>query len=289
MNMILIQTAAQLDELLAQADRKNKTLGFVPTMGYLHEGHMSLIQLAKKQNDLVVVSVFVNPTQFAPGEDFESYPRDIERDYKLAMEAGADFIFHPNAEEIYGPGSSTFVEVAEGITQKLCGASRPTHFKGVTTVVNVLFNLVKPDAAYFGQKDAQQVIILKKMVRDLHIPVKLVVCPIIREEDGLARSSRNVYLNTEERKAAIVLNRALGHADTYLHSGREDSADIKTLKQIITEEIESEALAQIDYVEILDGETLDSIDAILPGKEALAAVAVRFGKTRLIDNRIVSL
>jgi pantoate--beta-alanine ligase len=197
--MSLIRTINDLEAWFLGADRRNKTLGFVPTMGYLHEGHCSLIRAAKSQNDLVAVSVFVNPTQFGPGEDFESYPRDIDRDYTLARAAGADVVFSPGVGEVYAPGASTAVEVTGDITNKLCGASRPTHFKGVTTVVSILFNIVRPDKAYFGQKDAQQALIIKKMVRDLRMPVEVIVCPIVREADGLAMSSRNVYLGPEER------------------------------------------------------------------------------------------
>lgn len=287
--MSLIKTAAELGDWFERADRRNKTLGFVPTMGYLHEGHLSLIKEAKAQNDLTAVSIFVNPTQFAPGEDYESYPRNIARDYELARQAGADVIFNPEAEEIYFPGASTAVEVTGDITKKLCGASRPTHFKGVTTVVNILFNIVRPDKAYFGQKDAQQALIIKKMVRDLHMPVKVIVCPIVREADGLAMSSRNVYLSPEERKEALCLNSGLQKAEDYLKSAHTDSRSTKKLIEIIKSHIQGHALAQIDYVSILDGETLDTLESVAPGKPALAAVAVNFGKTRLIDNRMLSI
>lgn len=287
--MSLIKTAAELGDWFERADRRNKTLGFVPTMGYLHEGHLSLIKEAKAQNDLTAVSIFVNPTQFAPGEDYESYPRNIARDYELARQAGADVIFNPEAEEIYFPGASTAVEVTGDITKKLCGASRPTHFKGVTTVVNILFNIVRPDKAYFGQKDAQQALIIKKMVRDLHMPVKVIVCPIVREADGLAMSSRNVYLSPEERKEALCLNSGLQKAEDYLKSAHADSRSTKKLIEIIKSHIQGHALAQIDYVSILDGETLDTLESVAPGKPALAAVAVNFGKTRLIDNRMLSI
>jgi pantoate--beta-alanine ligase len=286
--MSLINTAAELDRWFAQVHRRNKTLGFVPTMGYLHQGHLSLIRAAKSQNELVAVSVFVNPTQFAPGEDFESYPRDLARDYQLAMEAGADIVFSPEADEIYISGSSTSVEVTGNITKKLCGASRPAHFRGVTTVVNILFNIVKPDKAYFGQKDAQQALIIKKMVRDLHIPVEVVVCPIVREADGLAMSSRNVYLNPEERKQAVCLNQSLQKAEEYLQAGAADSGSVDALTKIIKSHIQKHELAGIEYVQILDGETLDELETIQPGKAALAALAVKFGKTRLIDNRMLS-
>ncbi|ETA82138.1 pantoate--beta-alanine ligase [Youngiibacter fragilis] len=287
--MSIIKTIEELESWSAGADRKNRTLGLVPTMGYLHEGHCSLIRAAKAENDLVVVSVFVNPTQFAPGEDFESYPRNIERDYELAIAAGADVVFNPEVGEIYVPGSSTFVEVTGDITKKLCGASRPTHFKGVTTVVNILFNIVRPDRAYFGQKDAQQALIIKKMVRDLHMPLEVTVCPIVREADGLAMSSRNVYLSAEERKQAVCLNCGLQKAWEYLNSGSDDSRSVRKLIEVIENHIKGQDLAVIDYVRILDGETLEEINGIEPGKAALAAVAVRFGKTRLIDNRVLSV
>lgn len=287
--MSLIKTAAELDAWFGSVDRRNKTLGFVPTMGYLHEGHLSLIKAAKSQNDLVAVSVFVNPTQFAPGEDFESYPRDIDRDYRLARGAGADIVFNPEVREIYIPGASTAVEVTGDITKKLCGASRPAHFKGVTTVVNILFNVVRPDKAYFGQKDAQQALIIKKMVRDLHMPVEVIVCPIVRETDGLAMSSRNVYLKPEERKQAACLSSGLRKAEEYLRSGADDCRSAAKLTEIIESHIRSRDLAVIDYVRILDGETLDDIAAVEPGRTALAAVAVKFGKTRLIDNRVLSV
>lgn len=287
--MSIIKTIAELEAWSAGADRKNRALGLVPTMGYLHEGHCSLIRAAKADNDLVVVSVFVNPTQFAPGEDFESYPRSIERDYKLAISAGADVVFNPEAGEIYVPGSSTVVEVIGEITKKLCGASRPTHFKGVTTVVNILFNIVRPDKAYFGQKDAQQALLIKKMVRDLHMPLEIIVCPIVREADGLAMSSRNVYLSPEERKQAVCLSCGLQKSWEYLNSGSDDSRSVGKLIEVIEDHIKGQDLAVIDYVRILDGETLEEINAIEPGKTALAAVAVRFGNTRLIDNRVLSV
>ncbi|MBP1917859.1 pantoate--beta-alanine ligase [Youngiibacter multivorans] len=287
--MSIIKTIENLEAWLTDADHRNRTLGLVPTMGYLHEGHCSLIRAAKADNDLVVVSVFVNPTQFAPGEDFESYPRNIERDYELAVDSGADIVFNPEAGEIYVQGASTAVEVSGEITKKLCGASRPTHFKGVTTVVNILFNIVRPDKAYFGQKDAQQALIIKKMVRDLHMPVEVIVCPIVREKDGLAMSSRNIYLGPEERKQAVCLNCGLQKALEYLNSGSDDSRSVRKLIEVIENHIKGQDLAIIDYVRILDGETLEEITDIEPGKTALAAVAVKFGKTRLIDNRVLSV
>lgn len=286
--MSLIHTIEEWDAWRAHCDRKNKTLGFVPTMGCLHDGHLSLIRKAKEQNDLVVVSVFVNPTQFGPGEDYEAYPRDIARDARLATEAGADVVFNPAVDEIYLPGASAEVEVKGGLTQKLCGASRPTHFKGVTTAVSILFHIIQPDNAYFGQKDAQQVAILRKMVRDLHIPVHIVVCPIVREADGLAKSSRNLYLTPQERQQATALYQGLQKACHYLRSGAKGHADAAYLAEVIRQEIQQQPLAKVDYVEILDCDTLDDIRVIEPGRKALAAVAVRFGKTRLIDNAILT-
>lgn len=286
--MSLIGTAREWDAWCVRHDRRSRTLGFIPTMGCLHEGHFSLIRKAREQNDLVAVSVFVNPTQFGPGEDYKAYPRDIERDHRLAMEAGADIVFHPAVEEIYPQGASTEVEVQGPLTQKLCGASRPAHFKGVATVVSILFHILRPDRAYFGQKDAQQAAVLKKMVRDLHIPVELVVCPIVREADGLAKSSRNLYLKPTERRQAAALCRGLERARGFLASGAEGRADAARLKEVIRAEIEAQPLAEVEYVEILDSDTLDDIRTIEPGKQALAAVAVRFGKTRLIDNMILT-
>lgn len=286
--MSLIKTTGEMKAWFAKAGRRSKTLGFVPTMGYLHEGHLSLIKKAKEQNDLAAVSIFVNPAQFSPNEDYENYPRDIDRDYKLAIGAGADIVFAPEASEIYPPDSSTTVDVGGDITKKLCGASRPAHFKGVTTVVSILFNIIGPDKAYFGGKDAQQVQVIKKMVRDLHIPVEVIVCPIIREKDGLAMSSRNVYLNPLERKQALSLNYGLQKAEEYFHSGAADSRNKDILIGIIKDTIQAQELAVIDYVQILDGENLEDIEVILPGRNALAAVAVKFGKTRLIDNRVLS-
>lgn len=264
---------------------KNETaVGFVPTMGYLHDGHLSLIKAAKAENSIVVVSIFVNPTQFAPNEDFDSYPRDLDRDYKLAVDAGADIIFHPSVDEMYVPGASSSVIVEGEITRKLCGASRPTHFKGVTSVVNILFNIVKPHKAYFGQKDAQQAIIIQKMVRDLHMDLEVIVCPIVREEDGLAMSSRNIYLNEDERSQALVLRKSLLNALKQVNKGQ---VSVAALIEGIKEIIGSAPLAQIDYVDILSARDLSDIKTI--EDKALAAVAVKFGKTRLIDNIFLSI
>lgn len=279
---MIIETVKELREYLAGQRAAGKTVGLVPTMGFLHEGHLSLIREAKAENDVVVVSDFVNPTQFGPNEDFESYPRNIERDTELALSAGADVIFYPSVSEMYPPESSTYVEVEGNITRVLCGASRPTHFRGVTTVVNKLFNIVEPNKAYFGQKDAQQVAVLTKMVKDLHMDIELIICPIVREPDGLAMSSRNTYLSAEERKQAVILNQALKKAKNAFANGEKD---VVKLTEIITDKINEMPLAVIDYVSILDFPSLKPIITI--EKDALGAVAVKFGKTRLIDNEIL--
>ncbi|MDD4716258.1 MAG: pantoate--beta-alanine ligase [Oscillospiraceae bacterium] len=286
--MSMARTIREFERWRLEQDAKHKTLGFVPTMGYLHRGHLSLIQAAKAENDLVAVSIFVNPTQFGPGEDYERYPRDLQHDYEAAVAAGADVVFHPSAEEIYPSGASTMVEVTGKMTTKLCGASRPNHFRGVTTVVSILFNIIRPDRAYFGQKDAQQAVIIRKMVRDLHLPVQVTVCPIIRDEDGLALSSRNIFLTPQERAQARSLNRGLQKAMEYASSGVDGSRKVSILTKIIRAEIACQPLSAIDYVEILDAETLDELTEIAPDRDALAAVAVRFGSTRLIDSRILS-
>jgi pantoate--beta-alanine ligase len=248
-------------------------------MGFLHEGHKSLIVRAASENDYVVVSGFVNPTQFGPNEDFESYPRDIEKDRALCTEAGADIIFNPEPDEMYCDPLTT-VSV-DKITKTLCGASRPIHFDGVATVVSKLFNIVAPDRAYFGQKDAQQLIVIKKMVKDLNFDIEIVGCPIIREEDGLAKSSRNTYLNEAERKAALCLSRALNKGRSMIEMGEKSAT---TVKKAITDEINREPLSRIDYVEISDLETLQPTDST---NGVLVAVAVYIGKTRLIDNFII--
>ena len=280
---MIITTVEIIKRFLVIANKGNKTIGFVPTMGALHEGHLSLIRRAKKENDLVIVSIFVNPTQFGPNEDFETYPRDAMRDTNMAYEAGADVVFNPTVREMYPEGSSTWVNVEGDITSVMCGASRPTHFRGVTTVVNKLLNIVEPNKAYFGQKDAQQAAVLKKMVRDLHLNVELVICPIVREADGLALSSRNVYLSDEERFQAVILYEALQLArDTYM----DGESDVETLIQLIKDKIETMPLAKIDYVNIYAYPSLAPIDQIK--QTSIAAVAVQFGKTRLIDNVILN-
>ena len=257
------------------------TVGLVPTMGYLHEGHKSLIDKAVEQNDKVVVSVFVNPMQFGPTEDLESYPRDMDRDAALCEKAGASLIFHPEPEEMYDDNFSSFVDM-NTLTGGLCGKTRPIHFRGVCTVVAKLFNIVTPDRAYFGQKDAQQLAVIRHMVNDLSFGIEIVGCPIIREEDGLAKSSRNTYLNEDERKAALVLSRSLKEGRKLVDAGEKDAAKVK---KTITDIIEKEALAKIDYVEVVDWNTLEPVENI--DGPILTAIAVYIGKTRLIDNFIV--
>ncbi|MDO5524350.1 MAG: pantoate--beta-alanine ligase [Bacteroidia bacterium] len=279
---MIITTIKELRTYLDTHRQSGKTIGFVPTMGFLHEGHLSLIRRAKAENDIVVMSDFVNPTQFAPNEDFESYPRNIEQDEQLAVGAGADIVFYPSVQEMYPTDSSTFVEVMGDITKVLCGASRPSHFRGVTTVVAMLFNIVQPHRAYFGQKDAQQAAVLIKMVNDLHMNIELIVCPIVREEDGLAMSSRNIYLSADERAQAVVLNQALLKAKAAFENGE---TDVQKLIGIISGKINEAPLAHIDYVNIYEYPSLKTTEEI--GAKALAAVAVKFGKTRLIDNIIL--
>ena len=256
------------------------SVGLVPTMGFLHEGHKSLIDRAVKENDRVVVSDFVNPTQFGPGEDLESYPRDLSRDAALCEEAGAALIFNPEPSEMYAEDACTYVNM-DGLTKELCGKSRPVHFRGVCTVVSKLFNIVTPDRTYFGQKDAQQLSIIRRMVRDLNFNIEVVGCPIVREADGLAKSSRNTYLNAEERKAALVLSRAVKLGQEMAERG-EKSAEAVTAA--MTELIEKEPLARIDYVTAVDAVSIEPVTEMKP--PVLVAMAVFIGKTRLIDNFI---
>ena len=252
--------------------------GLVPTMGYLHEGHLSLVEQAKQENDRVVASIYVNPIQFAPTEDLSSYPRDLERDLHLLEAAGVDLVFTPNDAIMYPVDFQTYVMV-EDVTQHLEGASRPTHFRGVSTIVAKLFNIIEPTRAYFGQKDAQQTVVIKQMVRDLNFNVEIMICPIVRETDGLALSSRNKYLSPEQRQAATVLHRALQTAKSAYDSGTRDGT---TLRQLMHDTINAEPLARLDYVSAADPVTLTELDAITDG--VLLSMAVFFGKTRLIDN-----
>ncbi|MEO2508882.1 pantoate--beta-alanine ligase [Clostridium paraputrificum] len=253
-------------------------IGFVPTMGYLHEGHKSLIDRAVKENDRVVVSIFVNPTQFGPKEDLANYPRDLERDASLCSDSGVDLIFAPEVDEMYFDDFCSFVDM-EGLTKGLCGKSRPIHFRGVCTIVCKLFNIVSPDNAYFGEKDAQQLAVIKRMVRDLNFNVNIIGCPIVRENDGLAKSSRNTYLNDEERKAATILNKALKLGKEALDNGLRECSE---LVDIINKEIQLEPLAKVDYVEVVDSSSMGNLDIIK--NNVLVAIAVYIGKTRLIDN-----
>ena len=273
-----IETIAGFRSVLEEARSRGATVGLVPTMGALHEGHLALIRKACSENDFVAVSIFVNPTQFGAGEVRETYPRDLQRDLKLAGSAGADLVFGPPVEEMYPKGFSTWVEV-EGLTQGLCGASRPGHFRGVCTVVAKLFNICRPDRAYFGEKDAQQLAVIKKMVSDLDIPLAIVPCPTVRESDGLALSSRNVRLSPEARAQAPVLYRALSAALTLVENGERDA---RRLNDEICAVLAEADLAKIDYVEIVDADDLVPVD-VLAGP-CLIALAVWFGKTRLIDN-----
>jgi len=262
---------------------QQRTIGLVPTMGALHEGHLSLVQQARARCDVVVVSVFVNPTQFGPAEDFKSYPRDLPRDLELLAPYDVDYVFAPPVEEIYPEGFSTYIQV-EDLTDKLEGASRPGHFLGVTTVVGILLNIVQPDFAFFGQKDAQQAIVIKHMVRDLAFPVEILVVPTVREETGLAMSSRNEYLTVEERQAAAVLNRALLQARSAFEQGERQA---QKLVGIVSETIEKEASVRIDYVSINDAQSLEEIVAV-DSRPALISLAAFVGKTRLIDNIVLS-
>ena len=261
---------------------ENRTIGFVPTMGALHEGHLSLIHEARAMCDVVIVSVFVNPAQFGANEDFKTYPRDLTRDADLLAEYNVDYVFAPGVEEIYPPGFATYVTVEE-LSEQLEGASRPGHFRGVTTVVAILLNVVRPDFAFFGQKDAQQAVLIKRMVRDLAFDVEIVVLPIVREESGLAMSSRNQYLNEEQRRAATVLHRALSAASAEYREGERSPA---RLIQGVRDAIEKEPLARIDYVSVNDAETLEKLDR-LDDRPALISLAVFIGKTRLIDNIVL--
>lgn len=279
--MRLIHTISEMKALVRQIKKENKTIGLVPSMGSLHEGHLTLMRTAKQQADFVVASVFVNPIQFGVGEDYETYPRNVSKDAVVAGEAGVDAIFAPSVEEMYPGGFATFVAV-EGLTDKLCGKSRPGHFRGVTTVVNKLFNIIEPNLAFFGQKDAQQVLVIKRMVADLNLNLKIEVVPIVREADGLALSSRNTYLSPAERKAALVLSRSLKLAKQMTDSGERN---VEKIKNEIIKFINKEPLAKIDYVEILSVPELEERE-LINGK-TLIALAVYIGKTRLIDNIIV--
>ncbi|UZW13585.1 pantoate--beta-alanine ligase [Clostridium pasteurianum] len=276
--MEFVQTIQETKNIIKEWEKSGFTIGLVPTMGFLHEGHESLIKKAASENDKVVVSIFVNPIQFGPTEDLDTYPRNLDRDKKVCENAGANLIFNPAPEEMYFDNAVTSVTVGE-LTNGLCGSKRPIHFQGVCTVVSKLFNIVTPDKAYFGEKDAQQLAVIKRMVRDLNFDIDIIGCPIVREEDGLAKSSRNTYLSDSERKAALVLNESLKLAKKALENGEVHASK---LTHVISEKINSEPLAKIDYIEIVDSIDLKPVCKI--SSSILVAIAVYIGKTRLIDN-----
>lgn len=278
-----MQISTTINEVRAQIKSWKKegyTIGFVPTMGYLHEGHASLMKKAKEECDKVVASIFVNPMQFGANEDLDSYPRDLQADAKLCESIGVDLIFHPDVEEMYEKGFCSFVDM-NGLTKELCGKSRPIHFRGVCTVVCKLFNIVTPDKAFFGQKDAQQLSVIRRMVKDLNMDIQIVGCPIIREKDGLAKSSRNTYLSEKERSAALILSRTIRLGEKMVKDGETDANKLITAMK---ENITKEPLAKIDYVEAVSLDTIEKVDKI--EGEVLVAMAVYIGKTRLIDNFI---
>ncbi len=279
--MKIIRTVENLRKELASPRKVGKIIGLVPTMGYFHEGHLSLMDVAKKNSDVVIVSLFVNPTQFGPNEDLEKYPRDFERDRQLAEERGVDIIFYPDKEEMYPDPFFTYV-MTEELSKVLCGTSRPIHFRGVTTIVAKLFNIVQPDIAVFGRKDAQQAIIIKKMVEDLNFTVEIIVAPIVREDGGLAMSSRNTYLSPEERKQSPIIYQSLQEAVEIVQRGELDAGIIE---ESIRQLIETAPLARIEYIEIVRERDLRQVKAIEPG--TFVAVAVWFGKTRFIDNVVL--
>jgi pantoate--beta-alanine ligase len=277
MNMKIIRSINKLNKELKRDRQKGRSVGFVPTMGFLHEGHLSLIRRARKENKTVVVSIFVNPAQFGPNEDYEEYPRDLRKDAALCKKEGVDHIFYPAVKAMYPKGYSTYVNV-EGLTENLCGKFRPSHFRGVATIVAKLFNIVRPDTAYFGQKDAQQAIVIKQMAEDLNMGIRIKIMPTVREKDGLAMSSRNAYLSPDGRRVSPTVYRALQLAGDLIKSGSRDAAKIKSeIRKIL-----SVAADKIDYISIVDPESLKEVKKI-KGK-VLVAVAVRIGGTRLIDN-----
>ncbi len=280
--MHVVTTIKEVRQQVHEWRREGLSVGLVPTMGYLHEGHASLIRAAVSENDRVVVSIFVNPTQFGIGEDLDSYPRDFDRDCTLCAHVGADLIFYPSVGEMYEPDAMTYVEILSDMPRQLCGQTRPSHFRGVCTVVAKLFNVITPDRAYFGQKDAQQLAIIRRMVRDLMFDVEVIGCPIIREEDGLARSSRNVYLNDAERVAARCLSKAVRLGQQLVEEGERDAQQVMNAMRRL---VDSESLARVDYIEAVDSLTIEPIDRIETG--TLIALAVYIGTTRLIDNFVV--
>ncbi len=281
--MKIIEKVSDMRNLVKDLKKKDLTIGFVPTMGYLHDGHLSLVKNSKEENDFTIVSIFVNPTQFGPNEDLESYPRDFSRDSRLLEKMEVDCVFVPDVEEMYPDNFSTYV-VPEGLTDVLCGAKRPGHFRGVATIVSKLFNIIEPDRAYFGQKDAQQFFVLKRMVRDLNFDLELRMVPIVREDDGLAMSSRNIYLTKDERKDAILLYKSLKLAEKMIEEGERNPEEIiSSMRKLISKSPH----ARIDYIEIVDTTNLQPLDRL--NGEILIALAVYFGRARLIDNTIVRL
>lgn len=285
--MEVVHTIAEMRSRIQEFRRKQSgSVGFVPTMGYLHEGHASLLHKARSQSGLVVLSIFVNPLQFGPGEDFERYPRNTERDLQVAEAAGADLVFMPSVSEMYPAPTRTTVSVT-GLTSRLCGASRPGHFDGVATVVSKLFHIVQPDQAFFGLKDAQQVAVIEQMVQDLNLNVEIVPCPTLREQDGLAMSSRNVYLSEDERKQALVLSQSLEKAKVFVQSRTTFTA--AELEHIVSDHIRTAPLAVIDYAQALAYPSLEPFDTSTTTSSIIIALAVKFGKTRLIDNLIIQL
>lgn len=280
--MKILRTVKEIQEYTRIAKEEGKTIGLCPTMGALHEGHLTLMRAARKACDVVIASVFVNPTQFGPNEDFDAYPRQFEADCEKLESVSVDAVFHPEPKEMYPEGYTTYVTVDGDITNKLCGAQRPGHFRGVATVVTKLINLAKADKAFFGQKDAQQVVVIKRFTTDLNQNVEIVMVPICREESGLARSSRNVYLSAEEKEAALVLSRSLKRAEEAFASGEKD---VEALKKLVTETIQAEPMAKIDYVDMYSFPGLCPIEKVT--EPALLAIAVKIGKTRLIDNTIL--
>ena len=279
--MKIVGTVKEVREQVKEWKKQGLSVGFVPTMGYLHEGHKSLMDAARKGNDKVVVSIFVNPMQFGPTEDLATYPRDLDHDAALCESAGVDLIFHPEAEEMYEKDFCSFVDMT-GLTEGLCGKTRPIHFRGVCTVVNKLFNIVTPDHAYFGQKDGQQLAVIKRMVRDLNMDIEIVGCPIVREEDGLAQSSRNTYLSSEERKAALILSKTVALGKELAKTEKDANKVVEAMKK----NIETEPLAKIDYVEAVDALSMAPVEK-LEGT-CMLAMAVYIGKTRLIDNTLIN-
>lgn len=279
--MKIVKTVQEVRQIVGAWRKEGCSIGFVPTMGYLHSGHGSLIEYSVKDNDKTVVSIFVNPMQFGPTEDLASYPRDLEKDAALCESLGADLIFHPEPEEMYHTDFCSFTDIT-GLSDALCGLSRPIHFRGVCTVLNKLFNIVQPDRAYFGQKDAQQAAIVKQFVKDLNIPVEIIRCPIIREEDGLAKSSRNTYLSSEERKAALILSKAIFLGEKMVKDGEKDA---KKVIEAMLACLALEPMANVEYVKAVNGLTMMDVESL--EAPALVAMAVRIGKTRLIDNFVV--